>query len=83
MTETTETLSQQVKYFRTVQERLAREHHGEVVLIHNNRVDGFFDTDIEAYTAAKEKYEPGSFLIRKCIPVSEEKPLIFHSRVGL
>ena len=77
------TLSHQLDYFRSIQTKLAREQYGQVVLIHNGAIDGFFDTEIDAYTAAKKKYEPGSFLIQRCIAASEEKPLVFHSRVGL
>ena len=80
--EATETLERQVDYFRSIQDRLASEQHGQFVLIHDSTVDGFFETEIDAYTAAKGKYEPGSFLIRRCIAANEEKPLVFHSRVG-
>jgi hypothetical protein len=81
--EATEMLGRQVDYFRSIQDKLAGEHYGKLVLIHNGAVDGFFDTEIDAYTAAKKKYKPGSFLIRRCITASEETPLVFHSRVGL
>ena len=80
--ETTERLSRQLDYFRSIQAKLAREQYGQFVLIHNSAIDGFFDTEIDAYTSAKKKYEPGSFLIRRCIAASDEKPLVFHSRVG-
>ena len=81
--EATKTLDRQLDYFLAIQKKLASEHYGKLVLIHNGAVDGFFDTEIDAYTAGKKKYEPGSFLIRRCITASEEKPLVFHSRVGL
>ena len=81
--EATVMLSRQLEYFRSIQDKLASEQYGQFVLIHNGAVDGFFDTEIDAYTAAKKKYEPGSFLIQRCIAASEEKPLVFHSRVGL
>lgn len=81
--EATEMLGRQLDYFRSIQDKLASEHYGKLVLIHNGAVDSFFDTEIDAYITAKKKYEPGSFLIRKCIAASEEKPLVFHSRVGL
>ena len=74
--EATEILSRQLDYFRSIQDKLASEHYGKLVLIHDGAVDGFFDTEIDAYTAAKKKYEPGSFLIRGCIAASEEKPLV-------
>ena len=52
--ETTETLERQINYFRSIQDRLASEQHGQFVLIHNRTVDGFFDTEIDAYTAARK-----------------------------
>ena len=79
----TTTLRRQVEYFRSIQDRLAREHYGRVVLIHDEAVDSFHDTEIDAFAAGKKKYEPGSFLIQKCIPASEEITPRFHSRVRL
>ena len=75
-------LKKQISYYKKHQERLAREHHGKYALIHGEKIDGFFDTDIEAYSAAKKKYPPGTFLIRRCLKPSEEPALTFHSRVA-
>ena len=75
-------LKKQLEYYRKNQERLARENHGKYVLIHDEKIDGIFDSDIEAYSAAKKKYALGTFLIRKCLKLSEESTLTFHSRVA-
>lgn len=76
-------LENQIEFFRKIQKRLAREHHGELVLIHGERVIGFFNSDSEAYGAAiKNGFEDGDFLVRQCLNPEEEIPLTFHSRVG-
>ena len=75
-------LKKQINYYKKNQDWLAREHHGEYALIYDEKLVGFFDSDIEAYSAAKKKYAPGTFLIRKCLKPSEESALTFHSRVA-
>ncbi len=71
-----------IQYFREHQENFARDHYGEYVVIHNQSVAGFFDDQLEAYLEAKEKFQPGKFLIRQCIKPQEETKVVFHSRVA-
>ncbi|MCY4151795.1 MAG: hypothetical protein OXE94_06110 [Aestuariivita sp.] len=73
---------QLTQYFRDHQENFARDHYREYVIIHNQSVAGFYDDQLEAYLEAKEKFQPGEFLIRQCIKPEEEKTVVFHSRVG-
>ena len=72
-----------LEYYRSIQTNLAREHHGEFVLIHDSEVVGFFSDLKAAYWTAvdEELLEPGSFLIRECISPEEEMPLTFFSRL--
>lgn len=74
-------LDRQLAYFRRNQEQLAEEHHGEVVLIRDEDVVSFFDSDTEAYAAAVQDGDLGSVLIRKCLRLDEERPQGFHSRI--
>ena len=75
-------LDQALAYFRKHQGEFAKNHHGKLVLIHVETVEGFYENELEAYADAQEKFKPGEFLIRKCIRKEEEAPVIFHSRVA-
>ena len=75
----TAALDRQIRDFRTIQDELAARHYGKLALIHGEAVQGFFETHLDAYTTAQQKrYAPGSFLIRQCIPASEERPLAIY-----
>ena len=69
-------------YFRKHQEKFAEEHHDQFVLIHDGKVGGFYDSQIDAYASGKKQFKPGSFLIRQCVKHDEEVPAIFRSRVA-
>ena len=76
-------LEKQIEIFRKNQKELAKKHHGERVLIHDERVIGFFKSDSEAYsTAIGNGFKEGDFLVRECLSPEEETPLTFHSRVA-
>ncbi len=75
-------LENQLSYFRNHQEELVCGHRGKYVLIHNEKAEGFFDSELQAYSEAKKKYTPGTFLIRKCLMLEEETTQVFHSRVA-
>lgn len=76
-------LDRQLAYFRAHQAELAEAHHGQVVLIHDESVVGFYGSDAEAYAVAIKRHDVGSFLIRRCLRVDEEQPQVLHSRVGV
>ena len=75
-------LEEELSYFRDHQEQFAKEHTGQFVLICNQTVEGFYGDEIEAYVAAKRKFQDGTFLLRQCIRKEEEKAAIFRSRVA-
>ena len=74
-------LETQLAYFKQHQAELAKNHHGEFVLIHDKSIDGLYASELEAYTEAKKKYKVGTFLIRQCLLPEEETSQVFHSRV--
>ena len=75
-------LERPLAYFKKNQEKFAKEHHGEFVVIHGEEVEGFYENQLEAYTSAKKKYPAGSFLLRPCLRPEEEETPTFHSRVA-
>ena len=60
---------------------LVAKHHGRFLVVTGCAVAGDYATEAEAMAAAVKTHPLGSFLIKHCVPVSEEKPLVFHSRV--
>jgi hypothetical protein len=75
-------LETQIAFFRKHQDELAKKHHGKFVLIHDESIDGVYDSELEAYTVAKQAYAPGTFLIRECLLPDEEMVQVFHSSVA-
>lgn len=75
-------LQRQIEFYKEHQDEFAQNHHGEFVLLHGEKVVGFFREAAAAYAWAKEQFEPESFLIRSCIYAHEERPRVFRSRVA-
>ncbi len=76
-------LDRQIMYFQQHQAELAEEHHGEFVLIHDESIEGFYESELDAYTTAKRHYDAGTFLIRQCLKPEEETTQTFHSRIAI
>lgn len=75
-------LEQSLAVFREHQEEFASAHHGEYVVIHGERVVGFYDDQLEAYQMAKAEFPAGSFLLRQCLRPDEERTVVMRSRVA-
>ena len=64
------------KFFETQRDRLARRHHGKFVVIYNEHIHAFEDTEFRAYHRAIDDGLPhGSFYIRHCVHKHEETPI--------
>lgn len=74
-------LQNEFNYFKENQDQLVSAYEGRFILIKDCAVVGDFDTELEAYTEGKSKYELGTFLIQHCVPGSESYTQTFHSRV--
>lgn len=75
-------LQKQLEYFKSHQDELVRKYKGKFLVIKDQEVQGVFDTEIEAYTDAKKKFELGTFLIQQSLPGQESYTQTFHSRVA-
>ncbi|MXZ48864.1 MAG: hypothetical protein F4Z13_06440 [Candidatus Dadabacteria bacterium] len=75
-------LEKPLAYFRKHQEKFAREHHGKFVVIYEEDVEGFYKSELEAYTVAIKKHPDGLFLLRQCLRLEEENVAVFHSRIA-
>ena len=75
-------LEKSIECFERNRSEYAQKQHGKFVVIHDDEVLGFYDDITDAYTKGTEKYEPGTFLIRKCLWENEEEPIVTYSRVA-
>ena len=75
-------LQRQLEYFKMHQEELVKKHEGKFLVISDQKVQGVYDTEIEAYTDAKNKFDLGTFLIQQCLSGQESYTQTFHSRVA-
>lgn len=76
-------LQKQLEYFKSHQDELVRKYEGKFLVIKDQKVQGVYDTEIEAYIDAKKKFELGTFLIQQCLTGQESYTQTFHSRVAL
>jgi hypothetical protein len=71
-------LDKEFRYFQAHRSELAKEHNGQFVVIKDETVLGFYDSELQAYTETKKLHEPGTFLIQKCLPGENSDTQIFH-----
>lgn len=74
-------LQKQLEYFKSHQNELVKKYEGKFLVIKDQEVQGVYNTEIEAYTDAKSKFELGAFLIQQCLPGQESYTQTFHSRI--
>ena len=60
-------LDKQFQYFLDNQNKLVKKYEGKIVVIHDGSVEAAFDTNLEAYFFGKKNFEPGTFLLQKCV----------------
>ena len=61
----------ELKYFIKNQSKLVQQHGGKVLVLKGASVVGVYPDPLSAYTDSKEKFEPGSFMIQRCVPGSD------------
>jgi len=76
-------LEKELNYFKANQKELVKKYNSKFLVIKNQKVQGVYDSEIDAYTEAKKKFELGTFLIQQCLPGQESYTQTFHSRVAL
>ena len=75
-------LHKELEYFKRHQEELVQKYEGKFLVIKNQKIEGVYDTEIEAYAEAKKKFELGTFIIQHCVAGKEIYTQSFHSRVS-
>lgn len=76
-------LEEEFEYYLSNQDDLVKEYNGKYLVIRDHEVVGVYDSELDAYKDASEKYEMGTFLIQHCLPGEESHTQTFHSRVGI
>lgn len=61
-------LTREFEFFKANQEELVAKYRGQYLVIVDAAVVGAYSSALDAYVAAQEKYEPGSFMIQACQP---------------
>ena len=75
-------LDKEFHYYKEHQEELVRLYENKFIVIKGETVVGDYDSEIEAYEAAKKDFPVGTFLIQHCLPGQESYTQTFHSRVA-
>ncbi len=75
-------LKREFEYYIAKQQDFVRDYNGKVVVIKGQALFGVFDSLIEAMTAAKKEFAPGTFLVQRVSPDASEYTSTFHSRVA-
>jgi len=73
-------LEKELSYFKINQEELVKKYNGKFLVIKNQKVQGVYDSEIDAYTEAKKNFELGTFLIQQCLPGEKSYTQTLHSR---
>jgi hypothetical protein len=78
-----ENLKKEFDYFKENQTELVKKYSGKFLVIKDQKVQGVYDTEIDAYMGAKEKFEMGTFLIQQCSPGEGSYTQTFYSMVAM
>lgn len=76
-------LDQEFNYYLKHQKELVKQYNGKYLVIKDQEVVGAFDSELEAYKDASDKFKAGTFLIQPCLPGEESYTQTFYSRVAL
>jgi hypothetical protein len=58
----------ELKYFIAHQEELVEQHRGKILVLRGESVEGVYDSPLQAYLSAQERFEIGTFMIQPCEP---------------
>lgn len=73
-------LKKEFEYYKKNQKELVEKYEGKFVIIKDQKVQGAYDKEIEAYQAAQEKHALGTFLIQLVERGEESYTQTFYSR---
>lgn len=74
-------LEKEFQFYLDNQQKLLQDYNGKYIVIIGSEVKGAYNSEIEAFSESKKKYELGTFLIQKCTSGKDDYTETFHSRV--
>ena len=73
-------LEKEFQYFLSNQSIFFQKYPGKFIVIRGEKVEGVYDTEMEAFMESSKKFEGGTFLIQQCLSGSDSYTQTFHSR---
>lgn len=58
----------ELHYFIEHQDELVAKHRGKVLVLRGERVEGAYDSALDAFLSAGKQFPAGSFMIQPCEP---------------
>ncbi|HVR72524.1 MAG TPA: hypothetical protein VMT87_16940 [Vicinamibacteria bacterium] len=58
----------ELAFFIAHQDELVAQHRGKALVIRGEKVEGAYDSPLQAYLAAQRTFPPGTFMIQPCEP---------------
>jgi len=57
----------ELNYFKAHQDELVAKHEGKTLVIRGEKVEGAYDSALQAYLEAQKHFELGTFMIQPCV----------------
>ena len=74
----------ELELYKQNQQELLKVYNGKIIALHNGEVQGVYHSKTAALADMENRFEPGDFMIIKCIPGNSEytrtfRNFVFHS----
>jgi len=76
------TLDQELDFYIKHQSEMVEKYRGQVIVIHDEAVQGAYPDELTAVREARKHFKPGDFLVQKVEPGSDSFTQTFYSRVS-
>ena len=76
-------LQRNFKYFEKNRNAYVKKYRGKFVVISNCAFVSAHESFADAVISARKTFKDGEYIVKHCIPKSEEEPIHFYSRVGV
>lgn len=70
------------EWYQAHRDELVAKYRGRYIAIVGCDVTGDYGSEDEALCETAKVHPLGTFIVKKCVPQSEETPIVFHSRVA-
>ncbi len=75
-------LRRELQYYIEHQDELVEKYDGQYIVLAGDKIEGAFDTELEALRFARSELEPGSYIVKQVKPGRESYSQTFHTRVS-